>query len=364
MKRSVRNIVKAAQKRLRTIHHYPKRIMMNRWWLRLFPAPPIEIIATEWLEVINPGGKKAVLYIAPKYDYGDRSRGLSYEEHLFANCLANMHDITTYRLDLYDISAKYGRKVANAVLKEVALSWQFDQMLLLLYKDIFDREVLKFIRDAIKIKTTIWLFDDDKRFEDTKTLVPFFSEVITTLPNRHNYRCSIGINSKLCQYAANHYLYIDRDLDRDIDVIFIGQNFGNRQDYINFLNSNGINVKVYGGGWGTGRVSQSEMITLLGRSKIALNFSSSEGHPELKFLKGRVFEIPATGAMLLTEDCEYLENYFSIGNEAEVFSTKEDMLLKIQHYLSDNDRRIKVAKAGKKKVLECYTMETFLRMVV
>ena len=43
---------------------------------------------------------------------------------------------------------------------------------------------------------------------------------------------------------------------------------------------------------------------------------SSAGNPHLKFLKGRVFEIPVTGAFFLTE--EELDDYFSVGNELEI----------------------------------------------
>ncbi|MDD2698439.1 MAG: glycosyltransferase [Arcobacteraceae bacterium] len=66
--------------------------------------------------------------------------------------------------------------------------------------------------------------------------------------------------------------------------------------------------------------------------KQSKNFSSSAGHPELKFLKGRVFEIPATGAFLLTEE---LDDYF----ELDRFGTKEEMLEKVNYYLSNEKKR-------------------------
>jgi spore maturation protein CgeB len=106
------------------------------------------------------------------------------------------------------------------------------------------------------------------------------------------------------------------------------------------------------------------MIELLGRSKIALNFSSSQGNKQLKFLKGRVFEIPATGAMLLTQQCEHLDDYFTIGKEVEVFSDKAEMLMKIEAYLSDEAKRNDVAQAGKSRVLLHYTMEHALHSVL
>lgn len=168
------------------------------------------------------------------------------------------------------------------------------------------------------------------------------------------------MKTDLAQFAANHYLYRDFGLKKNYDVVFIGQNFGNRQIYVDYLKSNGVNVDVFGFGWDTGKVTQTQMIEIFNKAKIVLNFSSSAGHPELKFLKGRVFEIPATGAFLLTEECEELDNYFRVGIELDRFTTKEEMLEKVKYYLQNDKQREVIAENGKKKVLENYTFERYL----
>ena len=326
-----------------------------------FPKPNFETLMSNSMEVLKNGTLKTkVLYIALKYDYGDKSRGLSYEEYNFYYTLKNMPNIGIIRFDFYEIYSKYGKDYANRMIKEVALLEGADKILFLLYKDHIDYSIMRDISDNYPIETIIWLFDDDKRYPYTIELTKQFNKVVTTIKNRHISRLEKGFNSSLAQFAANHYLYRDFDLNKIYDVVFIGQNFGNREMYVNYLKSNGINVLAFGGGWSDGRVTQSEMIEIFNKAKIVLNFSSSAGHAELKYLKGRIFEIPATGNFLLTEECEELEDYFEVGKELERFSTKEEMLEKVKYYLSNNEKRKQIAQNGKKKVLEKYTFERYL----
>jgi len=337
----------------------------NKCYLRLLPRPPVEVLASDWPESYNKGAGKKVLYLAAKYDYGDRTKGISYEEYNFFYTLKNMNDIEIIRLDVYSIYQRYGKAIANKVIKEVALLEGVDNILVLLYLDIFDLDMFKDISDKFSIETILWLFDDDKRHLDTKDLVKCFNKVVTTIDIRHRERLDAGIPSKLAQFAANHYLYKDYKMEKEYDVVFIGQNFGNRQEYIEFLRNSGISVKAFGRGWpSTGRLTQVEMIELLNKSKIALNFSSSDGSPELKFLKGRVFEVPATGAMLLTEKCEGLEIYFEVGEHLDVFENKHQLLEKINFYLNDDKALKSIANAGMRIVLQKYTFEQYLREVL
>ncbi|WP_020405748.1 glycosyltransferase [Hahella ganghwensis] len=342
------------------------KFFANKQYLRYMPAPPVEVLASEWPEYFNNGcNKKKVLYIAAKYDYGDRSRGISYEEYNFLYTLKNMEDIELIRLDVYSLCHRYGKDTTNKVIKEVALLNGVDKILVLLYHDIFKHEMFLELSKSKTFETILWLFDDDKRYKSTKGLVRCFNKVVTTIPFRHEQRLKKGINSQLAQFAANHFLYKDYSIERDVDVVFIGQNFGHRQEYIEYLKENDINVLVYGRGWpNSRRLTQVEMIELLNRAKVALNFSSSDGNPNLRFLKGRVFEIPATGALLLTEECEDLDKYFDIDKEVITFHDKETLLNKIKNIISDPRLVKSISETGQLKVIENYTFERYIREVL
>ena len=202
------------------------------------------------------------------------------------------------------------------------------------------------------------MFDDDKRYPYTKGLVKCFNKVVTTLKERHKQRKMEGINSYLAQFAANHYLYKKLPIEKKYDVVFIGQNFENRQEYIEFLIKNGIDIHVFGRGWeNSGRISQREMIEKMNQAKIMLNFSSSAGNPHLKYPKGRVFEIPATGSFLLTENCDELEDYFTIGKDLDIFTNKKTLLSKIKYYLKNEVERERIAKNGYERALKDHTYE-------
>ena len=342
-----------------------KKIIANKQYLRLFPSPPIDVLASDWPEFYNIGASKKVLYLATKYDYGDKSRGISYEEYNFLYTLKNMPNIEVVRLDVYSLFHRYGKEVTNRVIKEVALLEGVDTILVCLYHDIFDHNMFKELSRKYSLQTIMWLFDDDKRYIETAELVKCFNKVVTTIDIRHKERVAQGVNSHLAQFAANQFLYKNYRMNKEFDVVFIGQNFGNRQEYVEYLLKNGINVFAFGRGWpGQGRLSQVEMIELLNKAKIALNFSSSENNPALKFLKGRVFEIPAAGTMLLTEDCEDLEKYFDIGVHVDTFSNKEQMLERICYYLSHIEELQKMSLAGRELVLKNFTFEKYLNDIL
>ena len=345
------------------------KTLLERFSLYMFrnhlPKPHIETLMSDSMEVVKNGAPKTkVLYLALKYDYGVKSRGLSYEEYNFFHTLKNMSDIELIRFDFYSIYSKYGKKYANQMIKEMALLEGVDKILVILFLDVFDYRLMKDLSDNYPIETIIWLFDDDKRYPETIELTKCFNKVVTTMENRHKTRLKKGFNSHLSQFAANHFLYKDFGLEKKYDVVFIGKNFGNRQMYVEYLESSGINVTVLGGGWKSGRATQIQMIEIFGQAKIVLNFSSSSNNPGLKFLKGRIFEIPATGSFLLTEECKHLDEFFDIGNELEVFSTKEELLEKIKYYLNNEELREEIAKNGKKKVLENYTFERYFSDVL
>ena len=346
----INNFLRKIEKRIRLLYYFFHR--------KLVPTPNIESFLSNSLDITKNGTPSfKILYLALKYDYGVKKSGLSFEDYNYYNTLKNINNLEVIRLDLYSIYLKYGKHFTNKIIKEVSIIEGVDKIIFFLYEDIIDHDFIKDISDNYPIETIIWLFDDDKRYDETIQLTKCFNKVITTINQKHKLRLKKGMNSYLFQFAANHFLYKNFNLRKIYDVVFIGQNFGNRQEYINHLISNGIKVRCYGNGWPNGRVTQSEMIDIFNKSKIVLNFSSSYANPDLKFLKGRIFEIPSTGAFLLTEICEELELFFKIGEDLDCFKDKDELLKKVELYLSNSNLRNKIAKKGESLVINNYTIE-------
>jgi len=135
------------------------------------------------------------------------------------------------------------------------------------------------------------------------------------------------------------------DFKRDLDVVFIGARFYDRDEVIDYLQLQGIKIQAYGMGWLNGVVTNQQQIELLNRAKIVLGFNRYSGSDWLGF-KGRDFEVPMTGAFHLVNNFPDLSNAYAPGIEVGVYNSKRDLLSKIRHYLSHPAEREQIARAG------------------
>jgi len=73
-------------------------------------------------------------------------------------------------------------------------------------------------------------------------------------------------------------------------------------------------------------------------------------------LKGRLFEIPACGAMQISYYVEGLEQVFNIGKEIAIYISLDDLLGKVNFYLQHDDLRGQMINAAYKRVMDehCY----------
>jgi spore maturation protein CgeB len=91
----------------------------------------------------------------------------------------------------------------------------------------------------------------------------------------------------------------------------------------------------------------STQAKIFNATKIALGFLLK---PDLH--TARSFEIPAYGAFMLAERTIEHNTFFTEGKEIACFDGVEELHEKINYYLSHDDERIAIAKAGFKKVTE------------
>ena len=96
-------------------------------------------------------------------------------------------------------------------------------------------------------------------------------------------------------------------------------------------------------------------------SKINLNIS-------LKGIEGgtpqRIIDIMGAGGFVLTTYCEETAELFEEDKEIVMFRTPEELLEKVDYYLTHDKERKRIARCGYEKVMKCYTYENKMRDIV
>jgi spore maturation protein CgeB len=317
----------------------------------------IEVLMDEELEKHLKPGKKTILYIGIKYDYGHKDWGLSYEHYNFYHTLLNM-DYSLIYFDYDRINQKYGIKKMSRILREAVYYYQPDILFYYHYHDWIEHDIWREISDELPTKTIVGLGDDHWRYEETRSVWELFNLVVTTDKNGHEKRNKEGFsNVFLSQWACNHFMYKKLNLPKTYDVSFVGRCYGERDNFVNTLKKEGINIATFGQGWENGsRVSQADLIRIFNQSKISLEISFASKGDEIQ-IKGRDFEASGCGSLLLTKDTEEIARYFIPGEEIITYQDANDAAEKIKYYLKNEEERKKIAKRGYERVMREHTYE-------
>lgn len=151
-----------------------------------------------------------------------------------------------------------------------------------------------------------------------------------------------------CDVSTFHRL----DVPRDIPVSFIGSDYGFRRTVARDLRRCGIPLHTFGRGWESGPVTARQQIEIINRSQINIGMGGIGYSEELTNVKGRDFEIPATGGgMYLTTFNPDLAQHFVIGREIVCYRNREELVELIRCYLAHPDEARAIAEAGRERCL-------------
>lgn len=324
---------------------------------RAFDNRSVEVLVSEELEKRLQPGRKTVLFIGIRYDYGNRDQGLSYEHHNFFQTLVNM-DVNYIYFDYDRLLQKYGRKRMSEMLREAVNYYRPDHLFYFHFKDWIAHEVLREVAADPGVRSTIWLSDDHWRYEESRKVWQLFDLVVTTDKEGLEKRKQEGRdNVLLSQWGCNHFLYKKLGLPKLYDVSFIGRAYGKRAEFVQDLRRRGIDVAAFGEGWeGSGRVTQSDLIRILNQSRLCLNISFAGKDDKLQ-IKGRDFEVPGCGSLLVTKSVSGIADYYVPGEEIAVYEDVEDCARLIKELLGEPERVERMAAAGHRRVLCDHTIE-------
>lgn len=312
------------------------------------------------------GKRLKILFVAMKYDYGNPANGLSAEHCNFYDVLKRTGSDILY-FDFMTLLQRHGRKRMNEELWNTVVREKPDILFCMLYKNEIDKEVMKRITNETETVTANWFSDDLWRFDGFSSRWATAFDWILTVDECvvERYK-KLGSKNVLClQWACNPFVCHPPVRPLKYDVTFVGQPHGDRRAVIQKIRDAGIDVQTWGRGWEQGRLTTEEMMDVFGESRINLNFSFASAKLPLwkrllgmRFqpqIKGRLVEVPACEGFLLTGHAPGMETYYTPGKEIVVFQSIDDLIEKIRYYLSHEEERAAIAKAGFERTMKDHT---------
>lgn len=310
------------------------------------------------------------------------------------------------------------RPIVTAELLKQVRKAHLEKPIALFFSYFYDACVEPSAIDEIRrmgIVTVNWYCNGAHQFHKVREISPHYDWCLVPEKFRLKDYQGIGARPLYCQEAANPDIYHPFDIPLEFDVSFIGQAYGDRPGFIRHLVDHGIDVRVWGYGWhgyvpgGTpetiplgkrigraarklftadgrhvlmknmrgvtgidqqvvlpvgsvsGPLDDDEMVKLFSRSKINLGFSScGETHvtgERIVQVRLRDFEVPMSGGFYMVEYLEELEEFFDIGKEIVCYRGADDLVDKIRYYLSHDNEREAIRRAGHERCLRDHSWQ-------
>jgi spore maturation protein CgeB len=315
-----------------------------------------------------------VLLVCMEYDYGEPSRGHSYEYYNFFLSLRSLgHDVTIF--DYMAEIKKIGKMEMNKKLLNIVTQSPPDLAFFSLYTDQLDPEIVNKLRNYTK---TLCFFHDDTWREEYSLFWARNFDYFTTadIYGERRYEAQGLSNSIHFPFGCNGSVYRRMELPKRYDVSFVGGWSPYRHWLIERVRKAGFSVHAVGYRWPAGKVDLDEMVKVYNESRINLNLSNSanwdaryllsspralvnriRSTKTIEQIKARPFEVNGCGAFQLSYYVEGLETYYQIGKEIGIYLDPDDLLTKIKLYLADETLRQTIAQAGYLRTLSDHTFE-------
>lgn len=256
--------------------------------------------------------------------------------------------------------SRWGREpYRQHMLREAARRFDPD-ILLSIHGHAIDPDTLKDLKQRNAHLLTLGWWVENPR-DDNSTLLaqaPLYDHYYCI--HRYQYEASAGI--KLLHAVAvdsRRYYLLDPPRAREVELVFVGSWYPKRETYLAAIAD--LPLSIYGPIWEkrcqnpqlTKRVKGRsvwgrDLLELYNRSRIVVNVSIWDTRRET--LNLRTLDVPATGALLLTDDSRPLREFLTPGVEVATFNTPQDLRERALHYLACEEECAAVARAGYEKV--------------
>jgi len=157
------------------------------------------------------------------------------------------------------------------------------------------------------------------------------------------------------------------NIEKKFDVSFVGSvKRGDREEYLNFLNSKNLNLYVAGYQSKNGELSPEEKDMIIQQSWIHINFSKVENKDlnifkRVRQYKGRIHEACMLGTLPLTEYYRGIEQHFPEYFKDISFSTKYEMYEKIKYFLENKEATADLSEILKRHAIKYFEIDAVVK---
>ena len=314
--------------------------------------------------------ERSVLMVAPRWDYGDPSRGDSFEYENFGLAMSNIAPHVKFfdSTRLCGIAGEDQYRILMDELEDAKATVMFSMF----FGDDIDPEALRQVRDTSLVPVVNWFCDDHWRYDSfSRVLAPSLTLSVTTdFGAAARYRTD-GLRCLLSQWGVpgSRISALEPDASPRDRIAFVGQTYGRRESVLEDLERLIVptNLAVYGYGTTNGRITVDEMYSLFNSSLASLNFADSwnpdPSIPRPSQLKARTFEVPGAGGVLITQSSAELHEYFNIGSEIFVADTTDEIVETVRFIRENPEDRLRMSIAGRQRVMDDHTIERRLEAV-
>lgn len=263
-------------------------------------------------------------------------------------------------------------EIPVAVLKELP------DLIIYVTGQFVPRFPLELIRTRFPVPQVLILTETPYLAELEKRMLPFYDAVFANdkccleeyrRVNKNTFYLGTAFSTEIYPYKGP----VEREFCSDL--FFVGSPVPGRAEFLNEIceKLEGVDFKLFviaGEKFGLhGRVfnflrgrglKQGEVAKYLAGAKIGFNlFRLNDQREGLGLepysLNPRVYEVMASGALLLTDYRPELEEMFEVGKDLVVFDGVEDFLEKVKYFLNHEEERQGIAKRGQNKVSKSHS---------
>lgn len=227
-----------------------------------------------------------------------------------------------------------------------------------------ENEVLEKMKNCKKI---IWIYDAIERLPHLYDKLPYYDQVYFFEGTDKSFFEEHNIKASFLPLCADDKVYHPVERRKDVDISFVGNLSNERIQFLldlkhrfpecnikvygrvpmfySIFNSNKKYIKKYSDMFLNCYISPKDANELYAKSKICINVHNGQ---TVYGANIRFFEIMAAGGFQIVDDNEYIRTNFD--GCVATYKNQEDLLDKVEYYLSHPLERNRIAQNGYKAV--------------